>query len=95
MPRSSYGPCTHRHRIFFDEENKPAKYSLQVRRRHPDGWYDEIRYDSHQTRQNKEFLSPHFHMKIRSGFKHDAGKALEQIQLFIDNYLEAIEEVMK
>lgn len=96
MPsRSPYRPWTANHKISFDNENKPARYSLQFRRRHADGWYDEVRYDSHEQRQNKEFLAPHFHVKFRSGFEEDTDKALERLQLFIDNYFDAIEEAMK
>src|SRR5688572_9134221 len=95
MPSATpYGPWTQRYRIFLSD-GKPIRYSLALRRKHVDGWYDEVRYDSHEMRESKRVRAPHFHMKLRSGFMEDGSKALERLQLFVDTHFKAIEEVMK
>lgn len=70
------------------EDDKVAEYTIQFYRRRADGsWYDEIRYDSHETRRGRTEVSPHFHMKLMSGFKSDPHAAVEEIKSVIDNYL--------
>lgn len=96
MPRSStYGDWTYECDISF-VDGKPVRYSLDFQRQYPDGWYDEIRFDSHDRRRRSgRFLAPHFHLKVRSPFKADSDRALEEVKAIIDNYLGPIEDVIK
>ena len=58
-------------------------------------WYDQIRYDSHEQKRGQSVLAPHFHLKVRSAFKPETGKAVEEIKGIIKNHLETIAEVLK
>ena len=81
-------------RAAYDENGKLADYSITfLRIREGGGWYDEIRFDSHDRRRGRKVLAPHFHMKIRSAFKTNADAAVEEIQSLINNDLQRIEEV--
>jgi len=76
------------------EHSKAVRYSLAFWRQR-NGWYDQIRYDSHDRKRGKNVQAPHFHMKLRTGFKEDAGKAVEEIKSIIDNYLQRLEEFIQ
>ena len=58
------------------------------------GWYDEIRYDSHDRRAGRLLLAPHLHLKIRSAMKQGVDAAVAEIKRIIDNDLEGIERVV-
>ena len=77
------------------EEDKPVEYSVHFYRFHESGWYDEIRYDSHETRKGRETLAPHFHLKLRSAFKDSPDRCVEEIRRIIDNHLEPIRDVIE
>ncbi len=96
MPTHEYKDWKYIRRIDFDAEGKVARYTINFYRsgRTAD-WYDEIRYDSHEIRRGKDTLAPHFHMKLRSGFKGDANAAVEEIQSIIDNQVKPIEGVLE
>ncbi len=34
-----------------------------------DGWYDEVRYDSHEIKKGRKILAPHLHLKLVTPFK--------------------------
>lgn len=41
-----------------------------------DGWYDEVRYDSHEIKKGRKILAPHLHLKLATLFKEPgAGEA--------------------
>ena len=88
------GPWKHKIRMAY-ENDKPIEYSIHFYRVHESGWYDEIRYDSHDTKKGREVLSPHFHMKLRSGLKDSPDRCVEEITRIIDNYLEPIRGVIE
>jgi hypothetical protein len=77
------------------EDEKIVEYSVHFYRFHESGWYDEIRYDSHELRKGRETLAPHFHLKLRSGPKESPERCVEEIKRIIDNYLEPIREVIE
>ena len=78
------------------EDGKVTEYTIQFYRPRGDGnWYDEIRYDSHETRKGRVEVSPHFHMKLVSSFKLDADTAVEEIKNVIDNYVSHIAVVIE
>jgi len=76
------------------EEGRALRYSLAFWRQR-DGWYDEIRYDSHERKAGKDKKAPHLHMKLRTVFKEDTDKAIEEIKLIIDNYVQKLEDVIQ
>ena len=79
--------------VYTDRE--VLRYSILYVRQHADGWYDEIRYDSHdRTRGTVQFL-PHFHMKVRSAFKKDTEIAETEIRDIIETHLPEIEVVLR
>ncbi len=76
--------------------NRLAKYTIAFYRAvgdAGDGWYDEIRYDSHDRRAGRLLLAPHLHLKIRSAMKQGVEAAVAEIKEIIDNDLEGIEKV--
>jgi hypothetical protein len=95
MPsKQNVGPWKHKIRVVYENE-KPVEYSIHFYHVHESGWYDEVRYDSHETRKGREVLSPHLHMKLRSGLKDSADRCVEEIKRIIDNYLEPIRKVIE
>ena len=82
-------------RIDMDSTGRVVRYTINFyRKRKADGWYDEVRYDSHELRKGRDIQSPHFHMKLHSSFKNDVD-AVEEIKGLIDNQLEEVEKVLK
>jgi hypothetical protein len=78
------------------EDGRVTKYAIQFYRPRGDGdWYDEIRYDSHETRKSRLEVSPHFHLKLMSNFKLDTDAAVEEIKKVIDNYVSSISVVIE
>lgn len=57
-----------------------------------DGWYDEVRYDSHEIKRGRKTLAPHLHVKLSTPFK-DAKKGEEEIKRIIDLVLPEIKEI--
>ena len=79
----------------FDiDDGRLSRYTIGFYRKR-NGWYDEIRYDSHETKKGQKVPEPHFHLKVRSSFKKDTAKAIEEIREIIDNYLGTIEGVLQ
>jgi hypothetical protein len=76
------------------EEGKVVRYSLAFWRQR-NGWYDEVRYDSHERKRGNDVEVPHFRMKLKTGFKEDAGKAVEEIKAIIDNYVQKLEDAIQ
>jgi hypothetical protein len=56
------------------------------------GWYDEVRYDSHEIRRGRKALGPHLHIKLGTPFKHSAEGEMELKQI-IDGILPKIKEI--
>jgi hypothetical protein len=58
------------------------------------GWYDEVRYDSHEIRKGRKSLAPHLHVKLGTAFK-DATDGERELKRVIDEILPEIEEITK
>ena len=76
------------------EDGKVLEYSISFYRQAGNGWYDELRYESHDRRRGRKIVAPHFHMKLSSAFKSDPDIAVEEIRQIIDNYVKGIREVL-
>ena len=73
------------------ESGAVIEYKVHFYRR-TDGWYDEVRYDSHEIKKGKKILTPHLHIKIATPFKNpEAGE--EELKRLIDNVLPDIKEI--
>lgn len=62
--------------------------------RKTDGWYDEVRYDSHEIRRGRKILAPHLHMKLASAFK-DPKEGEEELKQIIDRILPELKEITR
>jgi hypothetical protein len=60
--------------------------------RKTDGWYDEVRYDSHEIKKGRKILAPHLHLKLATPFK-DPKKGEEELKRIIDAVLPEIKEI--
>jgi hypothetical protein len=72
------------------DDGRLERYSIVFLRRHGDGWYDEVRYDSHDRTRGRYLLAPHLHIKVRSEFKTDTSRAEREIRAIIETELERI-----
>ena len=70
-------------------------YSIAFYRQLEAGWYDEIRHDSHEVKRGRATIAPHFHMKLRCGFKDSPERGIEAIKRIIDNQLETLRGVIQ
>jgi hypothetical protein len=55
------------------------------------GWYDEVRYDSHEIRRGRKTLAPHLHIKLGTPFKDSKGEI--ELKQIIDGVLPKIKEI--
>ena len=62
--------------------------------RNTNGWYDEVRYDSHEIRKGRKSLAPHLHMKLATPFKDPKNGAAE-LNRIIDEILPRIKEIVE
>ena len=62
--------------------------------RKTNGWYDEVRYDSHEIKKGRKTLTPHLHLKLTTPFKDSAGGEAE-LQRIIDTVLPRIKEIIR
>jgi hypothetical protein len=62
--------------------------------RKTNGWYDEVRYDSHEIRRGRKTASPHMHLKIATPFK-DFAAGEEELKRIIDLILPQIKEITR
>lgn len=58
------------------------------------GWYDEVRYDSHEIRRGRKALAPHLHMKLATSFK-DSPEGEEELRRIIDGILPQLREITR
>lgn len=77
------------------EDNRLAWCSVAFYRPHESGWYDEVRYDSHEWKKGVNILAPHLHMKIRCAFKDSVDEGVEELKSIIDNYVKVLKETVK
>ena len=60
--------------------------------RKTDGWYDEVRYDSHEIKRGRKALAPHLHIKFATAFK-DPQRGEEELKQIIDRILPEIKGI--
>ena len=60
--------------------------------RKTDGWYEEVRYDSHEIKKGRKTLAPHLHVKLATPFK-DPRSGEEELGQIIDRVLPTIKEI--
>jgi hypothetical protein len=73
------------------ESGDVIEYKIHFYRK-SDGWYDEVRYDSHEIKKGRKILAPHLHMKLPTPFK-DSKKGEEELKRIIDMILPNIKEI--
>jgi hypothetical protein len=76
-------------------DGKVQRYSIVCLRTNDDGWYDEVRYDSHDRTRGRYRMAPLFHMKVRSSFKDDTAGAETELRDIIRKELPRIETVIR
>jgi len=56
--------------IFVTDKESGAviEYKVHLYRK-TNGWYDEIRYDSHEIKKGRKVLAPHLHLKLATPLK--------------------------
>jgi len=69
------------------------EYKIHFYRR-TNGWYDEVRYDSHEIRRGRKTASPHMHIKIATPFK-DSVAGEDELKRIIDLILPQIGEIAR
>lgn len=67
------------------------EYKIHLYRK-TDGWYDEVRYDSHEIKRGRKTLAPHLHIKIATPFK-DPKEGEEELKGLIDRVLPDVKEI--
>ena len=77
-----------------DKESRAVlEYKIHFYRK-TNGWYDEVRYDSHEIRKGRKSLAPHLHMKLATPFKDPKNGAAE-LNRIIDEILPRIKEIVR
>jgi len=51
-----------------------TKFTFSAKR---NGWYDEVRYDSHEIKRGRKVLAPHLHVKLATPFKESQAAEAE------------------
>jgi hypothetical protein len=62
--------------------------------RKTNGWYDEVRYDSHEIKRGRKVISPHLHVKLVTPFK-DSDEGEKELQQIIEMVLPQIREITR
>ena len=75
------------------ESGDIIEYKIHFYRK-ADGWYDEVRYDSHEIRKGRKTLAPHLHMKLGTPFK-DPQDGEEEPKRVIDRILPQLKEITR
>jgi hypothetical protein len=77
-----------------DKESRAViEYKIHFYRK-TNGWYDEVRYDSHEIRKGRKSLAPHLHMKLATPFK-DPKEGEAELNRMIDEILPRIKEIAR
>ena len=75
------------------ESGAITEYKIHFYRK-TNGWYDEVRYDSHEIKRGRKVLAPHLHMKLATPFK-DPKKGEEELKRIIDIILPGLKEITR
>ena len=73
------------------ESSAVVEYKVHFYRK-TDGWYDEVRYDSHEIKRGRKVLAPHLHIKLGTPFK-DSREGEEELKQIIDKILPELKEI--
>lgn len=73
------------------ESGAVVEYKIHFYRK-TNGWYDEVRYDSHEIKRGRKTLAPHLHLKLATPFK-DPKMAEEELRQIIDTIVPTIKEI--
>jgi len=75
------------------ESGAVIEYKIHFYRK-TDGWYDEVRYDSHEIKRGRKILAPHLHVKTATPFK-EPKEGEEELRRIIDAILPEIKEITR
>ena len=75
------------------ESGAVIEYKIHFYRK-TNGWYDEVRYDSHEIKKGRKTLAPHLHLKLTTPFKDSAGGEAE-LKRIIDNVVPRMKEITR
>ena len=75
------------------ESGTIVEYKIHLFRK-TNGWYDEVRYDSHEIKRGRKILAPHLHVKLATPFK-DPKEGEEELRQIIDKILPELKEITK
>ncbi len=73
------------------ESGAVVEYKVHLYRQ-TDGWYDEVRYDSHEIKKGRKVLAPHLHLKLATSFKEPQAGEVE-LQEIIATILPQLKEL--
>ena len=73
------------------ESNAVIEYKVHFYRK-TNGWYDEVRYDSHEIRKGRKILAPHLHIKLATPFK-DTQEGEAELKRIIERILPELKEI--
>lgn len=73
------------------ESGAVIEYKIHLYRK-TDGWYDEVRYDSHEIKRGRKTVAPHLHVKLATPFK-DPKESQEELKRIIEQILPQIKEI--
>ena len=75
------------------ESNAVIEYKVHFYRK-INGWYDEVRYDSHEIKRGRKVRAPHLHVKLGTPFKNPKQDEAELKQI-IDKVLPELKEIIQ
>ena len=73
------------------ESGTVIEYKVHLHRK-TNGWYDEVRYDSHEIKRGRKVLAPHLHVKLATPFK-ESQAAEAELREIIATILPKLKEV--
>ena len=75
------------------ESNAVIEYKVHFYRK-TNGWYDEVRYDSHEIKRGRKVLTPHLHIKLATLFK-DTQEGEAELKRIIERILPELKEIIQ
>ena len=73
------------------ESNAVIEYKVHFYRK-TNGWYDEVRYNSHEIKRGRKVLTPHLHIKLATLFK-DTQEGEAELKRIIERILPELKEI--
>jgi hypothetical protein len=92
VPNNADWKCLHV-TVSDKETGAIIEYKIHFYRK-TDGWYDEVRYDSHEIRRGRKSLAPHLHVKLATRFKNPKDGE-EELKKIIDKVLPEMKEITR